>query len=77
MPKKTTKKSSGRGMAYTPTEKCFLVLNAGVVLAVCVKIPYAIRRVLVSEKRNPRFPPHVERELKMKFLSFLGCLDPD
>eukprot|EP00957_Ditylum_brightwellii_P016119 1213662-Ditylum_brightwellii.AAC.1 len=45
--------------------------------AVCVKIPYAIRRVLISEKRSPRFPPHVERERKMRFLSSLGHLDPD
>eukprot|EP00957_Ditylum_brightwellii_P007010 530378-Ditylum_brightwellii.AAC.1 len=41
-------------------------------------MPYAIRQVLISsEKRNPRFPPLIERERKMKFSSFLGYLDPD
>eukprot|EP00957_Ditylum_brightwellii_P035075 2659245-Ditylum_brightwellii.AAC.1 len=34
MPKKITKKSSGRGMAYTPAEKRFLVSNVGAVLPV-------------------------------------------
>eukprot|EP00957_Ditylum_brightwellii_P045540 3452802-Ditylum_brightwellii.AAC.1 len=34
MPKKTTKKSSGRGMVYTPAKKCFLVSNVWVVLPV-------------------------------------------
>eukprot|EP00957_Ditylum_brightwellii_P037657 2847679-Ditylum_brightwellii.AAC.1 len=45
--------------------------------AACVKIPYAIRQVLIfSKKRNSRFPPHIEKERKTLFLSFLGCLDP-
>eukprot|EP00957_Ditylum_brightwellii_P163086 12418615-Ditylum_brightwellii.AAC.1 len=45
--------------------------------AVCVKIQYTIRQVLISKKRNPKFPPHIKRQRKMRLISFLGCLDPD
>eukprot|EP00957_Ditylum_brightwellii_P108939 8310469-Ditylum_brightwellii.AAC.1 len=34
MPRKLAKKSSGRGTAYTPAKKHFLVSNVGVVLPV-------------------------------------------
>jgi hypothetical protein len=60
-----------------PERARFCVILKTSHFAVCVKIPYTIRQVLISsEKSNSRFPPHIERERKMLFLSFLGCLDP-